>query len=327
MAWKPKEKNLSPAEAVALARSELAPYWLGSEPMLAGVRNPDGRAMAHPLDKSFDQRAWVILFGDLTDFAGEIVLACAREWMKRYAVHELSALLVVKASYSFLNSAKALPPFLRKSFESFPVVLDHEGLIAEAFGIKPNGWPAVKLIHQRKIHFDHSGPSWADGVEKEIQTYLRIKDPGLPLAPSFVPPGYASKLSTGADLGQRARSPIFKLEGKIAVEQDRVVVQSSASTIRFRSPLPRVSVVAQSVLLSAGEPARIRVELDGGPVFDSAAGPDLSYGDDGGSEIKVTEGRLYHALQALPAKNREITLRCPDADRLPVAIYGVRFAE
>lgn len=327
MAWKPRAKQLTPAEAVAHARSELAPFWLGAEPMLAGVRTADGRATAHPLDKSFDQRAWVILFGDLTDFTGEGVLAFAREWMRRYSSHELFALFVVRSTYSFLNSAKALPPLLRKSFESFPVVLDNDGLIAEAFDVKPNGWPAVKLVNQRKVHFERSGPRWAEGVEKEIQSYLRIKDPGLPLAPPFTSPEFVFKASSGAELGQRARSPIFRLDGKIALEQDRVIVQSSAASIRFRSPLSRVSVIAQSLLLSAGEPAHIRVELDGGPVFDAVSGPDLTFGDDGGSEIKVTDGRLYHALQGLPHKSREITLRCPDADRLPVAIYGVRFAE
>lgn len=325
MAWKPREKPLTPDEALALARSELAPFWLGAEPMLAGVRGPDGRAAAHPLDKSFDQRAWVILFGDLTDFAGEAVLLYAREWMKRYSQHNLSVMLVVRAAYSFLSSVKALPPFLGKTVEAFPVVLDYEGLIAEAFGVKSNLWPAVKVLNQRKVMFDHAGPNWADGVEKEIQSYLRIKDPGLPLAPSFVPPGFSPKASTCAELGLRARSPIFRLDGKIAQEQDRVVMQSASATIRFRSPAPRVSIVAQSMLLSTGEPGRIRIELDGGPIFDAVAGADLSFGDDGGSELKLTEGRLYHALQVLPAQSREITLRCPDADRLPIAIHGVRF--
>jgi hypothetical protein len=327
MAWKPKEKQLTPEEAVALARSELAPYWLGAEPMLAGMRMADGRATAHPLDKSFDQRAWLILFVDLTEFAGEAVLLHAREWMRRYSAHDLGLLFIVRPRYSFLSSSKALPAFLRKAFEPFPVVLDHGGLIAEAFGASPEAMPVLNLFHQRKTRFARSGPAWSEGAEKEIQLFLRVKDPGLPLSPPFALPGAQLSGASSAELGTKGRSPIFRMAGKIAQEADRVIVQGSDATIQFRSPSSRVSLVGMSVLLAAGEPARVRVQLDGGPVFDTAAGSDLVFGDDGGSEMRLTEGRLYHALQSLPAKNREVTLRFPDADRLPVALYGVRFAD
>jgi hypothetical protein len=333
MAWKPKEKKLTPEEALAMAKSELAPFWLGAEPMLAGVRGEDGRATALPLDKSLDQRAWVLLFVDFTQFAGETVLQYAREWARRYAAHELSILLVVRPTYSFMTGAKTLPAFLHKPFESFPVVLDAEGLIASAFGVAYDALPAVKLLHSRKMLFDHHGRDWAKGVEKEIQSFLRIKDPGLPLSPPFAPTSASPSQATSsaspaasAELGARGRSSLIKLEGKFAQEADRVVAQSSSCVIRFKSPSSRVSLVALSTL-SAGEGARVRVELGGENVFDAAAGPDLAFGDDGGSEVRVTEGRLYHALQSLPLKSREIGLRFPDADRLPVAIYGIRFAD
>lgn len=326
MAWKPKEKQLTPDEAVELARRELAPYWLGTEPLLAGVRGADGRATAHPLDKSFEKKAWLLLFADVTDFSGEALLKYAREWVRRYSSHELGILLIARQSYSFLSVAKSLLPFLGKGFEAFPVAVDPEGLITEAFGGGKQVYPAAKLLHQRKVVFDRSGANWAEGAEKELQRFLRLADPGLPLPLPFEPAVEGSRDIAGAELGLRSRSPLFKFTGRFAQEPDRVVVQDPAASIRFASPSPRISIVAQSTA-AAGEPTRMRVELNGDTVYDSVAAADLSFGDDGGSEIKVSEGRLYHVLHSLPVdKGREITLRFPDSDRLPVAVYGVRFA-
>ena len=39
MAWKRKEKKLTPDEAIALAKKELAPFWIGSEPLFAAIKN------------------------------------------------------------------------------------------------------------------------------------------------------------------------------------------------------------------------------------------------------------------------------------------------
>lgn len=326
MAWKPKEKQLTPEEAVEHARRELAPYWLGTDPLLAGLRGADGKATAHPLDKAFDKKAWLIYFADLTSFDGETLLQYAREWVRRYSGYELGQLLVVRKSYSFLSSAKSLQGIFRKPPDAFPVAIDSDGLLTEAFGGGKAVYPAVKLLHQRKVVFDHSGPEWFRGLEKEMQQFLRLKDPGLPLAPPFEPAGsYPHDVST-AELGAGVRSSIFKFTGKIAQEQERVVAQDPSATIRFTSSASRVSIVAQSVS-STEEPSRVRVELNGDTVYDAVAAADLSFGDDGGSEIKVRQGRLHHALHSLPIdKGREITLRFLDADRLPVAIYGARFS-
>ena len=57
MAWKPKEKQLTPEEAIAQARKELAPYWLNSEPLLAAVRGDDQKITVHPLAKDFESKA------------------------------------------------------------------------------------------------------------------------------------------------------------------------------------------------------------------------------------------------------------------------------
>ena len=53
-------------------------------------------------------------------------------------------------------------------------------------------------LEERKVLFDHSGANWAQGAEKEIQNYLRLKDPGLPLAPAYSPVSLLSGSSSSA---------------------------------------------------------------------------------------------------------------------------------
>jgi hypothetical protein len=323
MAWKPKEKQLSPEEAIEMARRDLAPFWFGSPPLLAGVRGEDGRASVHALDPGFERRAWMLLFADLTAYAGETLLQFAREWTRRYSPYDLGLTLVVRPSYSFISSAKALPPLLRKSSEAFPIVVDHEGLILDAFG-GAAGLPRAKLLQQRKILFENSGSQWFEGTELALQKFLRSADPGLPLSPAFEPQGDLPLDVSQLELGARFKQTAAKLSGKITQEPDRVVIADPHAEIRFDSPSARVSLVGASASASH-EIAHVRVELNRDPVFDAAAAPDLSFGDDGGSEVKVGDARLYHVLQALPDKARAVTLKFPNADRVPVALYGIRF--
>ena len=98
MAWKPKEKPLTHEEAIAVARAELAPFWMGSEPLIAAIRAREGKASVHPLDKDFERRSWALIFVDLMNYKGEGVLRYAREWARRYAAHNLGVLLVVRPS-------------------------------------------------------------------------------------------------------------------------------------------------------------------------------------------------------------------------------------
>ena len=325
MGWKPKEKVLTSEEAIELARRELAPFWIASDPLLAGVRGADGKATAHPLDHSFDKHAWLMLFADLTEFGGENVLLCLREWARRYGANDLRFLLVVRSAFSFLSSAKALKASLRKAPDGCPVVLDHDRLLTEAFGGTQQAGPSVRLLSQRKVLFENSGLDWIKGAEAEIQRFLRIKDPGLPLELPFDPPARLPHDSASTGFGSGSKSKGYKVSGKIVEEVDRILIKDAAAVVQISSLHPRVSIVAQSVM-DTHEPSRMGVELNGDTVFEAVTGADLTFGDDGGSVVRVSEGRLYHVLHSLPSKAREITLRFPDADRLPIALYVIRFS-
>lgn len=104
-AWKPKEKPLTEQEAVALARKELAKYWFGFEPLLAGIRSGEAFS-AYPLDPEFSKRAWLFVFADPTTYAGEAALDYAREWQARYAQHGLGLIVIFRQPYQKLQAKR-----------------------------------------------------------------------------------------------------------------------------------------------------------------------------------------------------------------------------
>ena len=194
--------------------------------------------------------------------------------------------------------------------------------IAEAFGCQAS-IPCTRLLTQRKILIGCDGKDWTIRTEAEIQKFLRLQDPGLPLFPPYVPASGLPQDESAAEFGARGRAPSLLVSGKPLQDPERIIIASPEIIVRFSSPSPRVSIIAQSA--NPRETTKMRVELAGDTVFDAAAGADLVFGDDGGSEIKIGEPRLYHLLQNLPSKTREVTLRFPDALRTPLALYGVRF--
>jgi hypothetical protein len=324
MAWKPKEKQLTIEEAVEVARKELAPYWVNSEPLVGGIKlSSESPVTVHALDKLFESRPTVICLVDLTTFSGESVTLFAREWAKRYAPQNLGFLLVVKPTYSFLSEIKALQLLLTRSPVMFPMTLDHDGVLFQSLvGQLP--LPRILLYHQHKVVLDHTGPAWFKDIEVEIQRFLRKMDPGLPLAPALEGSEIPAIDRKRYELGQGLRSPDLKMTGKWTQEADRVLTSDPTATMSFRSPAARVSLVARAAGKASEEVGHLRVDLGGEPVFDAAAGMDLTASDTGGTELKVKEPRVYHTLARLPDTARQVLLRFPDAERVPIAIYAIQ---
>jgi hypothetical protein len=325
MVWKPKEKPLTEEEAIALARKDLAPYWMGVEPMLAGIRGADGRVSAHPLDKEFDKRPWVLLMADLTTYSGQALLKFAREWFDRYSQHGLGFLLLIKPSYKNMNTAKSLQALIGDEALEFPFVLDAGGLLSAAFSSDPSS-PRVALLNERKKEFEFGAADWMKKMEVELQKFLRRKDAGLPLLPVYAPAESIVRDVARVELKKGADRSKVVLSGKWDQGEDFVSTSDPNATVRFNSPCSRVSLIS-SLASSGGEPARVSVELSGAPVFEAVYGEDLVSKDDGGTALMVKSPRFYHALRALPGKSRDVTLRFPDADRLPVAIQAICFGE
>ena len=352
MVWKPKEQELTPEEAIALASAELKPYWIGSEPLLAGVVN-GATAAVHPLRADFSEKNWLLFFLDRHSHVGTSALHAAREWYRRYSSNGLSFLVFLREGYKELSDATVIEESLIRPMQlGFPVAIDKSGALAAAF--RAEILPKVLLLSGRKTLFERDGPDWGKGAELEIQRFLRVADPGLPLlrAADFAA---LSRVDHSAVEFGRGRSPEVRfagversreqnnersrdqdkgalseigvrLNGKWEQVEEKAWSADRNATVSFKSPTTVVSLVARATR-RVQAPPRIVVEVNGIPPFEVFAGSDLDLGDEGGAVLRVSTGRLYDALVRLTATDRNIVLRFPDTDEVPIELYGLRFGE
>lgn len=360
MAWKPKEKELTPEEAIALARKELEPFWFRSDPLVCGVKTAEHGAQAIPIDSAFSKGPWLIFFIDPSEFQGETVMHYAKEWSKRYSSHNLGFLTVFNPPYKFFRERKVINQFIEKMGLTFPMVVDADGLLFQAFRV--SAVPKVMLIQTKGEAFEASGREWLEGTELKIQRALRVPDPGLPLSPPYVPQkampqdwfrfefGSAAPADRTLQFpapGFRATEENARLEGKFLgmktdrqqanevflsghwiQEVDHIVTRDPHATLGLTVPNGRFSLIAESPNVSDRlEPARVVVEIHDKPAYDAVAGEHLTLDESGQAVIKMRDANLYHVLQKLPAKDREVTLRFPTADRDPIALYGIRYGD
>jgi hypothetical protein len=183
MIWKPKEKELTLDEALALAKKELTPFWLGSPPLIAGIEW-NGTFQVVPIDSEFNKKSWMIFLIDPTDFEGENAMLHAKEWHRRYALNRLGFILVLVPSYNYLRKIDAIQKLLDRQQINFPVVLDTQGELAHGF--RSPRLPKILLFHQGKSvsEMDAQSEPFFE-IETKVQIFLRSLDPGLALFPVY----------------------------------------------------------------------------------------------------------------------------------------------
>ena len=349
-AWRKKEKPLTPAEALALARIELASHWHGSKPLLAGVVQ-GGKVTAIPLDDRIKQGAWIFAFLDPTDPLGSPLLDYVVELHRRYSFTKLNFLVVLKGHHRFLIDLPAsVDRLIRVRHLPFVVAADFGQLLWAAFGA--TDMAKIMLLSQGQVAFQRSGRDCFKEIEYEIQEFVRKGDPGLPLMPllpmeSVIPKEYASvELGYGRGfkfpcapsangdrvwncngpgaelrLGEHGK---LQMTGQWVQQEDRIWSTDPAATLRVQSQLTAFQVVAQG-LGEHPDDTEVIVEVSDGIVPDIFSREDISNDDDGNSIFAPSAPRLYDLLGSLtPAASRSICLRFPLAPTHPVAIYGVR---
>lgn len=318
MAWKPKEKELTKEEAVAAAKKQLAPYWIGSTPLVAGVER-EGALLAFPLEEAFEKKPWLVFHIDPTSLSGRTALTFAREFHQRYARHELGMLFVLEPRYDYLNNRDLLETFLRREQLEFPLVIDHDGRLSAALGIRTS--PELLLIDQARIISRYKAIPPLDKAEIALQKFLRSRDPGLALLTPYESRRSLHLDTLQVDFARDVKPASGKGNWKRA--SDHIWTNDKDAEISIRIPGASLFVIARS-LAKVAEPAKIVVQTEEGTVLDVFAGDDLSYDEDGNSLLKIEQPRLYHALEKTPEKQRNVTLRFPFADKVPVALYGIR---
>ena len=353
MIWKPKERELTEEEALELARKELAPVWLNSPPQLAAVRLPDG-VLVYPLDAKFVDRPWLAVCVDITDYATTQVIQFAREWQRRYVSHELGVLLVLRSPYTELRTPSVMTQLLKRLGVHYPAVIDQEGLLSNALGVR--GLPHQALLHQKKVVFAFGPTEWSTRTEIAIQNFLRLSDPGLPLQPIYQPGQPVAPAITGLELGRTGALPFPKpgfgppengfgrakfmgsvgdlssrstsrlaLSGTWLQDADRIATSEPGASLSFFAPGTEVAIVART-LAPDGKTVQALIEINGAPAFDMFCAAEVQLDEEGVCTAALGPIRVYPLLSKLPSDSRLVTLRFPHADRAAVAIYGVRFA-
>lgn len=345
MVWKPKEKKITPEEAIELAKKELTPFWLGSPPLLAAVRSGDA-VNVYPLSQAYSQGSWLIFFLDPLTFQGETIFRYASEYFNRYHQHDLNFLFIFESNFQVLGTA-VFEKWLNRFKTKVIAAIDPNGLLAAAFRVE--AYSEMILINAGKFVLKSTLGDFK-AAETEIQNYLRVRDPGLPLLPVYDSSeiaGHTKKINFGFShfsdpafvqhsnehkIGQfrwPAETPkVFdvQLQGSWVQDQNRIVTSDSSAAIRVSRSYSKLGLIAEpmSAFLDL---VKIQVEVDGAPPFESFSGKDLIKSDDGQSFIKVEGARLYHVLSNTPENRKVITLSFPTASRVPVALYGLRFSD
>lgn len=182
MPWKPKEKELTPQQAVEIARTELSPFWYGVSPQICGVQNEDDYILV-PLDNDFVKKNWFIMFIDPTQYTGTLAVLFSKEWHTRYAVHHLHILLIMIAPYSYWENSELIRDYMYQNHLPFPLALDRDRTLSKAFGVDTP--PQVILLSKGKKVFEFNSEEWSKQSEKHIQDFIRLQDPGLSMFPPF----------------------------------------------------------------------------------------------------------------------------------------------
>jgi hypothetical protein len=323
MAWKRKEKALSPEEAIAQAKKELAPFWLNSEPLLAAVKT-ETAASAIPLGSEFSTHPWLFFFIEAGEYSGEGTLLIAREWYRRYHAHRLGVVAVLRATPVGTNGASDV---LRKFQIAFPTVIDHDGLLEAAFRIK--SWPAVVVQNGPEEVMNIQGKSWAADTEEKIQKMLRGVDAGLALPLPFSLSHRTSEHSR-LDFGTRAgtlveSSSLVRLNGNWTQGEDFIQTQDPAANIEISLASPCLSVVARSSLET--QPTKIVIELLEEGISEEFLSDSATRDEIGRAIVRVQHVGFYHLLKSLPALRRKAKLSFPDAATIPILIHGLRFGK
>lgn len=333
MAWKRKEKDLTEDQVVAMAKQELAPHWYNTAfPLLAGLEE-EGTLSVHPLDPHFRDSAWVVIALDPFSNEGLLAIHLAMEWARRYETHGVKTLLAFPDLSDVFSDRRGVETFIDSQQIPMPVFVDQGGLVSRGLGGQT--LPSLMFLTHEGVQFVRSGPQWFESIESEIQTYLRKKDPGLSLS-MILNPEDPPRDQHRCDFGQGERvlkphivskTPIpleIGLNGEWKHEPFYIVTHDPKAELTFDMTSAGFSLMARS-MSKVLERARVVIEFNGAPLYDIFGWEDLSYDDHGRSMVEIRDARLYRVGKGFKEPGK-ISLRFPNAESLPIALYSLFFS-
>ena len=324
MSWTRKEKELSPQEAIALAREELSPYWMGSDPLLIGLEQAEGY-QAFPLNREFIKQLWLVIIVDPTTFCGVSALDLVREMESRYRVLSLNILVVYSVRYHFQKNPTAAQKWFEEATTTCVRCFDVNSRLVSAFrGVE---MPKVLLFKEGKKLFEFSGQGWISEMDSNVQKALRLSDPGLPLLPVLKSVKGLSFDLQSVNLNANSMSfPGLILSGHWDADEEKIWTKDVDAQLSFRSAGSEVSILARTKDNTDIVPSLV-VELCGLPPYDAVRGKHLRMSDNSELIVTLSESKLFSILTQLPSDERQVTVRFRNVNNSPVEIYGLRFGD
>ncbi len=354
--WQQKEKVLSREEAVEKARKQVAHLWVGSAPLLYGVRGEDGVVKVFPLEAAGIEGATLFCFLDITKFSSMRLFACIREWQRRWKGFGVTLVVAIEPTYHFLQTKDILARFLEKLHLDVVFVLDFGALIAEGLGCAQR--PATLLMVGGKIVFQFGADAWETRCEEAMQVFLRSRDPGLALHLLHVPDQKIARKDSGTvEFGAKTSSNhwpegvacedpkealiygatgivhlhsyafgFVTLQGTWFVGPEKISTKDPKAEMTFVAPGRCVSLIAETHTRTV-EVSEIGIEVAGLPASEAMVGEHMTLDSMGESFLQVKQVQLYHMLVELPQSKRKIKLSFKNSHLAPLSIYGMRFGD
>jgi thiol-disulfide isomerase/thioredoxin len=278
----------------------------------------------------------------LVDFWEYTCVNCLRtlpylkEWHRRYAGLGLVILGVHAPEFGFGRERENVARAVEDLGIEWPVFLDNDFELWRRFS--NNWWPRKILVDPAGvIVHDHIGEGGYRRTEEAVQEGIAKLNPGVELPPVMEPvnphdrpgavcfpatpelyAGYVRGLyGHPVDIDREALyEPVAPhevhkayLEGRWRVEDERLLHVSFSGPpgdcVVVRCRATEVNAVLRP---ETGEPYRVYLELDGAPVAEADAGPDVRRDDEGRSYVEVDAGRMYRLLDSPDYAERELAL-------------------
>jgi cytochrome c biogenesis protein CcdA/thiol-disulfide isomerase/thioredoxin len=297
----------------ALEDAGVAPEFTGIDRWL---NTPSGQA---PTLRSLRGRVVLIDFWTYTCINCLRTLSHLRAWDDRYRAAGLTIVGVHTPEFAFERRESNVRDAIAANGLRYPVALDNDYGTWNAWGNRY--WPAKYLIDARgHVRFWHYGEGEYDATERAIRTLLAEagRAPGADGAPAVegeqaehgvtTPETYLgwvrarnfSEISQPGThrYGGKPGPPAldgFTLRGTWTLERERAIAGANARI--------DAHVGARRVFLVLGSPGRVRVLLDGRPLPDRFAGPDVRDG-----VVRVGAQRLYRLVDFGRVERRVLTL-------------------
>ena len=173
MAIKKKERVLTPDEFKAKQKRDYEYFWINSNVIFG--------ANLYPVDDHFTKQVSILFLLDPADFTTERAVDLIQNWKIKYDKLQWDAILVFQQKYAFMKN----PKFFDR-FKNQKIFIDTFGELFERFGSKKEP-VSVVLKNGEFISSMPLLPNFLDmsyQLEQQLQSTLRMEDPGLPLSKS-----------------------------------------------------------------------------------------------------------------------------------------------